>query len=276
MSITTRQEFIDYTYRRLGAPVIQINVDAEQAEDRLDESLEYMHERHFDFNERAQFIVPVSSTNILNKYFDTTNFGLAVGAQGVTSASTGLTGYWPSASDIRTITKVYKPGNQVGDYMFDLRYQMTLFDFFGLYFNQGGLSQGPMASYMESMSYLQLINDVFNYPVSYTYTRTTNRLFLETEYKKLVTGSYMMVEAYVQVNPDYYSKVWEDRIFQRHYSAMLKKQWAQNLMKYAGMPLPGGAQLNAGAMMADAIRELDAIEVMLLKTQELPVDPLIG
>jgi hypothetical protein len=57
---------------------------------------------------------------------------------------------------------------------------------------------------------------------------------------------------------------------------MLKKQWAQNLMKYAGMPLPGGAQLNAGAMMADAIRELDAIEVMLLKTQELPVDPLIG
>ena len=276
MSITTRQDFIDYTYRRLGAPVIQINVDAEQAEDRLDESLEYMHERHFDFNERAQFIVPVSSINISNKYFDTSNFGFAVGAQGVTSASTGVTGYWPAASDIRTITKVYKPSNQVGDYMFDLRYQMTLFDFFGLYFNQGGLSQGPMASYMESMSYLQLINDVFNYPVSYTYTRTTNRLFLETEYAKLVAGSYMMVEAYVQVNPDYYSKIWGDRIFQRHYSAMLKKQWAQNLMKYAGMPLPGGAQLNAGAMMADAIRELDAIEAMLLKTQELPVDPMIG
>lgn len=276
MSITTRQEFIDYTYRRLGAPVIQINIDAEQAEDRLDESLEYMHERHFDFNERAQFIVPVSSTNIVNKYFDTSDFGYAVGAQGVTSASTGITGYWPAASDIRTITKVYKPSNPVGDYMFDLRYQMTLFDFFGLYFNQGGLSQGPMASYMESMSYLQLINDVFNYPVSYTFTRTTNRLFLETEYKKLVAGSYMMVEAYVQVNPDYYPKIWGDRIFQRHYSAMLKKQWAQNLMKYAGMPLPGGAQLNAGAMMADAIRELDAIEVMLLKTQELPVDPMIG
>jgi len=207
MSITTRQEFIDYTYRRLGAPVIQINVDAEQAEDRLDESLEYMHERHFDFNERAQFIVPVSSANIVNKYFDTGDFGYAVGAQGVTSASTGITGYWPAAADIRTITKVYKPSNPVGDYMFDLRYQMTLFDFFGLYFNQGGLSQGPMASYMESMSYLQLINDVFNYPVSYTYTRTTNRLFLETEYKKLVAGSYMMVEAYVQVNPDYYSKI---------------------------------------------------------------------
>jgi hypothetical protein len=276
MSITTRQDFIDYTYRRLGAPVIQINVDAEQAEDRLDESLEYMHERHFDFNERAQFIVPVSSINITNKYFDTSNFGFAVGAQGVTSASTGITGYWPAASDIRTITKVYKPSNTVGDYMFDLRYQMTLFDLFGLYFNQGGLSQGPMASYMESMSYLQLINDVFNYPVSYTYTRTTNRLFLETEYAKLVAGSYMMVEAYVQVNPEYYSKIWGDRIFQRHYSAMLKKQWAQNLMKYSGMPLPGGAQLNAGAMMADAIRELDAIEAMLLKTQELPVDPMIG
>ena len=70
MAITTRQEFIDFTYRRLGAPVIQINIDSEQAEDRLDESLEYMHERHFDFNERAQFVVPITPTIIANKYFD--------------------------------------------------------------------------------------------------------------------------------------------------------------------------------------------------------------
>ena len=153
MAITTRQEFIDYTFRNLGAPVIQINVDPEQAEDRLDESLEYMQERHFDFNQRAQFIVPVTAANLTNQYFDVTTFGYAVGAQGVTSASTGVTGYWPAAGDIVSISKVYSPSSQVGDYMFDLRYQMTLFDFFGLYFNQGGLVQGPMATYMESMSY---------------------------------------------------------------------------------------------------------------------------
>jgi hypothetical protein len=276
MAITTRQEFIDFTYRKLGAPVIQINVDAEQALDRLDESLEYLYERHYNFNERAQFIVPVTAENISNQYFDVSQFGYAAGAQVVTSSETGATAYWPLASDIRTISKVYAPGNIVGDYMFDLRYQMTLFDFFGLYFNQGGLAQGPMATYMEAMSYLQLINDVFNYPYSFTYTNTTQRLFLETQPSLIPAGSYLMVEAYVKVNPDYYPTVWSDRIFQRHYAAMLKKQWAQNLMKYAGIPLPGGASINSAAIMQDAQKELDVIEATLLKTHELPVDPMIG
>jgi hypothetical protein len=276
MAIASKQEFIDYTFRKLGAPVIQINVDPQQAEDRLKESLEYMHERHFDFNERAQFVVPVTAANISQNYFDVSTFGYAVGAQGVTSSDSGLTAYWPAASDIRTITKVYSPNSTVGDYMFDLRYQMTLFDFFGLYFNQGGLSQGPMATYMESMQYLSLIEDVFNYPVSYTYTKSTNRLFLEKQKSKEQSINFLMVEAYVQVNPDYYPAVWNDRIFQRHYAALLKKQWAQNLIKFAGIPLPGGAQLNAPAILQEASRELEAIEAMLLRTQELPIDPLIG
>jgi hypothetical protein len=276
MAIATKQEFIDFAFRKLGAPVIQINVDPQQAEDRLQESLEYMHERHFDFNERAQFVVPVTAANVTQQYFDVSAFGYAIGAQGVTSSDSGLTAYWPAAADIRTITKVYSPNSTVGDYMFDLRYQMTLFDFFGLYFNQGGLSQGPMATYMESMQYLSLIEDVFNYPVSYTYTKSTNRLFLERQKSKEANLNYLMVEAYVQVNPDYYPAIWGDRIFQRHYAALLKKQWAQNLIKFAGIPLPGGAQLNAPAIMQEASRELDALEAMLLRTQELPIDPLIG
>jgi hypothetical protein len=276
MPISTRQEFIDYTFRKLGAPVIQINVDPEQAEDRLDESLEYMQERHFDFNQRAQFVVPIGVTASVNQYLDVSTFGYAVGAQAVTSASTGVTSFWPAANDIVSVTKVYSPSDQVGDYMFDLRYQMTLFDFFGLYFNQGGLAQGPMATYMESMQYISLINDVFNYPVSYTYTKSTNRLFLETQWSDLEAGNYVMIEAYVKVDPDYYPKAWDDRIFKRHYAALLKKQWAQNLLKFSGMPLPGGAQLNAPAIMQEAVRELAEIEQMLTKVYENPIDPMIG
>ena len=234
-----------------------------------------MFERHFDFNQRALYLYTITPGDVANKYFDTSTFGNAVGAQLTTDAE-GNTAYWPIASDIRTITKVYRPQDVAGDYMFDLRYQMTLFDFFGLYFNQGGLQQGPMASYMESMSYLKLVNDVFNYPSSYTYNRTTNRLFLDMEYKTLVPGTSLLVEAYVKIEPEQYPRVWEDRVFKRYYTAMLKKQWAQNLMKFAGVPLPGGAQLNAAAMMGEAVNELNVIEQQLVKTQELPPDPLIG
>ena len=85
-----------------------------------------------------------------------------------------------------------------------------------------------------------------------------------------------MVEAYVQIDPYKYQKVWNDRIFKRYYSALLKKQWGQNLIKFSGVPLPGGAKLNAAAILNEAVSELREIELTLLKTQELPVDPMIG
>ena len=252
---TTKQEFIDYCLRTLGAPVLQINVDPQQVEDRLEEALEYMHERHFDFNQRALFAYKLTPLDIANRYINTTALGNAIGAQQRTLAD-GSTEMWPKATDIRTISKVFAPNASVGDYMFDLRYQLTLFDFFGLYYNQSGTPMGPIASYMESMSYVKLVNDVFNYPMSFTYTRTTDRLFLDTDFTKLQAEGYMMIEAYVEVDTDLYEKVWKDRIFQRYFTAMLKKQWGQNLIKFAGVPLPGGAQLNAAAILNEAISDL--------------------
>lgn len=275
MPITTRQEFIDYTLRHLGAPVVQINVDAQQLEDRLEEAILYMQERHFDFNQRSIFSYQIQPQDIAKKYFDTSYFGPALGAQGVTFAN-GTTGYWPTGNEIVSISKVFTPSYQVGDYMFDLRYQMTLFDFFGLYFNQSGYPLAPMATYMEAMSYVKLVNDVFNYPCPFTFTKTTNRLFLDKDYKEITAGNYLLVEAYVKLNVDEYPKVWDDRIFRRYFEALVKKQWAQNLMKYSGVPLPGGAQLNAPAMMQDAVREITEIESQLLKAYETPVEPLIG
>jgi len=272
---TTKQEFIDYCLRTLGAPVLQINVDPQQVEDRLEEALEYMHERHFDFNQRALFAYQLTSQDIANRYINTTALGNAIGAQQRT-LSDGSTEMWPKATDIRTISKVFAPNASVGVYMFDLRYQLTLFDFFGLYYNQSGTPMGPIASYMESMSYVKLVNDVFNYPMSFTYTRTTDRLFLDTDFTKLQAEGYMMIEAYVEVDTDLYEKVWKDRIFQRYFTAMLKKQWGQNLIKFAGVPLPGGAQLNAAAILNEAISDLKELELMLTKTQELPVEPQIG
>jgi hypothetical protein len=133
-----------------------------------------------------------------------------------------------------------------------------------------------MAAYMEAMSYVKLINDVFNYPMSYTFTKTTQRLFLDTDYSNLNEKNYLLIEAYVKIDSDKFDRVWEDRIFKKYFAALLKRQWAQNLMKFAGVPLPGGAQLNAPAIMQEAMKEIAEVEAELLKVYELPVDPLIG
>ena len=274
MPITSKQDFIDFTYRQLGAPVIQINIDQQQAEDRLEEALLFMQERHFDFNQRALYLVPVSSQNISQKYFDVSTFDHALGAQLKTYPS-GATAYWPAANDIVSITKVYPAGNAVGDYIFDIRYQLTLYDFFGLYFNQAG-SQSPLATYMESLSYLEGINDVFNYPAAFTYSKTTNRLWLDIDMSKLSGTGYLLVEAYVKIDPDLYPKVWDDRIFRKYYAALLKKQWAQNLSKFNGIPLPGGASINSAAIMSEAVKELAEVDTELRKVYEPPIDPMIG
>jgi hypothetical protein len=274
MAITTRQEFIDYTFRKLGAPVLQINVDMQQAEDRLDEALHFMQERHFDFNQRALFLRPITSTDLNQRYFELGGTGPALGAQ-IKTDEYGVTGYWPIYDDLLSVTKVYPAGNAIGDYIFDIRYQLTLYDFFGLYFNQAG-SQSPLGAYMESMSYLQGINDVFNYPPAFTYTKTTKRLWLDIDLTKLIAGQYILIEGYVGIDSTQYPKIWEDRIFQKYYAALLKKQWSQNLSKFAGMPLPGGAQINAGAISQEAAKEMAEVDTEIRKMYDLPSDPLIG
>jgi hypothetical protein len=274
MSITNRQDFIDYAYRQLGAPVLQINIDQQQAEDRLDEALLFMYERHFDFNQRSLFLIRITATNLGNKYFDLTTIGAALGAELITSA-TGATAYWPNCTDILTVSKVYPAGNAIGDYIFDIRYQLTLYDFFGLYFNQAG-SQTPLAGYMEAMSYLEGINDVFNYPMAFTYAKTTNRLWLDVDWKTLNGSSYVLIEAYTKINENLYPKVWDDRIFRKYFIALLKKQWAQNLSKFNGIPLPGGASINSAAIMSEALKEIAEVDAELRKAYEPPIDPMIG
>ena len=101
-------------------------------------------------------------------------------------------------------------------------------------------------------------------------------MFLELGKDRLKAGNYILLEAYVGIDINQYPKIWRDRIFKRYYTAMLKKRWAQNLMKFSGVPLPGGAQLNAPALMQDALREIQEIEDDITKMYEFIPDIQIG
>ena len=263
---TNRDEFIAYCRRALGEPVIAVNVGATQADDRLNDCLDYLSEKHFDFVHRALFNHKLTDTEITSGYINTDNFGAALGA----------TGGWPSGTDILTITKVYPITSTVGDYIFDLRYQLSMQDFFGIFFNQGVAPYGALANYEMARSYISTIENTFSYPCSFTFSKATSRLFLETGKDRLKAGGYVLFEAYVALDVTKYPKIWKDRIFKRYYTATLKKQWAQNLMKFAGVPLPGGASLNAPALMTDALREIQEIEDTITKMYEPPPDMLIG
>jgi hypothetical protein len=266
MEPTNKQEFIAYCRGALGEPVVNVNVGATQADDRLTDCLNFLMERHFDFAQRALFSHKITQAEINQKYIDTDTIENALGS----------TGGWPAGSDIMTISRIYPITSTVGDYIFDLRYQLSMQDFFGIFFNQGIAPYGALANYEMARSYIQTIEHTFAYPCSFTFSKATSRLFLEIGKERLKAGNYILLEAYVAIDIDQYPKIWRDRIFKRYYIAMLKKQWAQNLMKFSGVPLPGGAQLNAPALMQDALREIQEIEDNITKMYEPIPDIMIG
>lgn len=263
---TNREDFIDYCKRALGEPVVTVNVGATQADDRLNDCLGYLMEKHFDFVHRALFNHKLTQAEITAGFIDTDSLGSALGA----------TGGWPDGTNILTVSKVYPITSTVGDYIFDLRYQLSMQDFFGIFFNQGVAPYGALANYEMARSYMSTIEHTFAYPCSFTFSKATSRLFLEIGKDRLKAGNYVLFEAYVAIDMDKYPKIWKDRMFKRYYTAMLKKQWAQNLMKFANVPLPGGASLNAPAMMSEALKEIEEIEDKITKMYEPPPDMQIG
>lgn len=256
---TTQQEFIDYTFRALGQGVIKVQVSPEQAEERLLEALDYFYERHPDFQYRTLFPYQLTAADSASRSINVNNVGGAFGSSGTTGAAG-----WPRGTDIINVTKVCNAGNNYsGDYMFDIRYQMALFDVFGLYYNNFGYSANPLAGYVSTMQYLQLVNDIFNYPISFEFQTTTRRLTLETSAADLPAGRYIVIAAHAKIDPTLYPSIWSVRIFKKYYAAMLRKQWADNLSKFVGVPMIGGAQLNAAAMKSEAIADLADIKLQI-------------
>lgn len=266
MSINSRESLIEYAFKKLGAPVIEINVDWTQAEDRLDDALEYFQERHFDGVEKVFFAHQVTQEEIDQKYIDTTTIGPV----------NGPTGDGPSGSDILSVVKVFQFGQFSNINMFDIRYQLALSDYFGI--NRGlnaAVSQG-LASYDSTKRYINMIEDFFQPEKAVRYTKVTNKLHLDMNWSEIKVGQYIVIESYAALNPETYTKIFNDRLLKEYITALIKRQWGSNLSKFDGVPMPGGVVLRGGQIFAEAEREIDIIEQKLLSQYELPVDFMTG
>ena len=266
MSINSRESLIEYAFKKLGAPVIEINVDWTQAEDRLDDALEYFQERHFDGVEKVFFAHQVTQEEIDQKYIDTTTIGPV----------NGPTGDGPSGSDILSVVKVFQFGQFSNINMFDIRYQLALSDYFGI--NRGlnaAISQG-LASYDSTKRYINMIEDFFQPEKAVRYTKVTNKLHLDMNWSEIKVGQYIVIESYAALNPETYTKIFNDRLLKEYITALIKRQWGSNLSKFDGVPMPGGVVLRGGQIFTEAEREIDIIEQKLLSQYELPVDFMTG
>ena len=78
------------------------------------------------------------------------------------------------------------------------------------------------------------------------------------------------------MNPNDYTRVWNDSFLKRYATALIKRQWGQNLLKFQGVKLPGGIEMNGRQIYDDAEKDLEVIREQMSNTYELPPLDMIG
>ena len=277
----SRSELINYAKRQLGAPVLEINVADEQVEDVLDDAIQYFHERHFDGVLRTYLKYQVTQNDI--------DRGKGPGESGVTGITTttatatidgaSMEFDWKENSNylqvppaVIGVEKIFHfdGSNTVTNNMFSVKYQLFLND---VAFNLG---YNGLLSYAMTRTYLEDINFLLTTQKQIRFNQRMDRLYLDIDWSSLTTGDWIILDCYRTLDPNDYSRVYNDSFLKKYFTALLKRQWGQNLIKFQGVKLPGGVELDGRAIYEDAMKDLEIIREMMSNTYELPPLDMIG
>lgn len=243
--ITTRTQFKEYCLRRLGFPVIEINVDDDQVEDRIDDALQYWQDYHFDGLQKLYFIKRIDQTDIDNKYLDL--------SQARDSAN--------NLSEITGVTRIFPMyDSQASINMFDLRYQLRLNELYDF-------TSASYINYTMTMQHLRMLEQLFVGEIPIRYQRHMQKLFIDWAWgsSQVPVGKVVIIECYGLINPDVYGRVWNDRWLKEYATALIKRSWGNNLKKFAGVQLPGGVILNGDKIYTEAVDEIKVLEADMEK-----------
>jgi hypothetical protein len=284
----SRQELIDYCLRRLGYPVLEINVDDDQIDDLVDDALQYFQERHFDGVERMYLKHQFTEEEISRARGS--NYGGSVGistngvgivttvgiATNVSGIGTITSSFYENSNFIQVpdsvigIEKVFKfDTSSISAGMWSIKYQLFLNDLY--YFNSVELLQYAMVK-----SYLEDIDFLLSTDKQIRFNKRQNRLYLDIDWQAKSKDTYIVIDCYRILDPNDYKKVYNDSFLKKYLTALIKKQWGQNLIKFRGVKLPGGIELNGREIYEDAERELESIRDRMSMDYELPPYDFIG
>ena len=283
---TTREELKEYCLRQLGAPVLEINVADEQVDDLLDDTIQYFNERHFDGVEKTYLKYKITQDDIDRGRGGTSSAGITTTGVGIvttTGTSTNISGFGTVTSNfyetsnfiqvpdsVIGIEKIFKfDTSSISGGMFSIKYQLFLNDLY--FFNSVDLLQ-----YSMTKRYLEDIDFLLTTDKQIRFNQRQNRLYLDIDWDAQEVDNFLVIECYRAMDPENFSKVYNDSFVKKYLTAAIKKQWGQNLIKFQGVKLPGGVELNGRAIYEDGQRELDEIKQKMSSDYELPPMDLIG
>ena len=275
---SSREGLIDYAKRQLGFPVLEINVADEQFQDLLDDAIQVYQERHYDGIVRMYLKYKITQEDI--------DRGEARGGEknaGITTttgtSTVGLTtsfnfeenqNYLQMPPSVIGVNQIFKiRSDTVYDGLFNIKYQLFLNDLYQF----GSID---LLQYSMVQTYLEDITFLLNPDMKFRFNIRQDRLYIDTDFKTINVGDHFVIDCFRILDPNDFTQVYNDQFLKRYFTALCKKQWGMNLIKFQGVQLPGGIQLNGRQIYDDGERELAEIRSKMSSDYEMPPLDMIG
>ena len=262
---SSRSELITYCKRQLGEPVLQINIDDEQVNNVIDDTIQFFQENCYNGMERCYLTHEMNAD-------DTARFAARVTTSNGTTDWEEATNYLPIPDHIVGVSKVFgMVGNSIRSNLFGIEYQIFLNDLYAF----GSLD---ILNYFMTKQYLETLDMVLNNGSfqQFRYTMRRDRLYLDIDKDFLQEGQWLLIEAHRMIDPTDATEMYNDMFVKKYATALMKRQWGQNLIKYNNVQLPGGITLNGREIYEDALGEIERIESEVLSKYAIPPMDMIG
>ena len=277
---TTRQELIDYCKRKLGAPVLEINVADEQIDDLVDDAIQLFQERHFDGVYPTFYKYKITQNDIDRGRSPRNNSVVGLATTTVTTNIVGTattfsytenSNYLQVPPNIIGVNKIFQfdGTNTITNNMFSIKYQLFLNDVYHL----GAVE---LLSYAMVKTYLEDLGFLLNTQKQIRFNKRQDRLYLDIDWGSISVGTYVIIDCYSTLDPNDYARIYNDSFLKPYLTSLIKRQWGQNLIKFQGVKLPGGIELNGRQIYDDGQKEIDALMEKMSNTYELPPFDMIG
>ena len=264
----TKATLKEYCLRALGKPVIEINVDAEQVDDRIDEAVQYFSQYHYDGVERMYMKYQITQADIDRAR---TNESVGSGTEGsVTNSFLNQQNYIVMPSSVLSVMGIFNFNDKSNLNMFDIRYQMRLNDLYDF-------SSTSILHYEMTMRHLDFLDHILIGEKPVAFNMHNNRLYIGMDWQNdVAAGEYIIIECYRKLDPTTYTDIFDDMFLKRYTTALIKQQWGANLSKFQGVTMLGGVSMNGAEIYSQALSEKQKLEEEIRSTFEAPISYMIG
>ena len=266
----TRTTFKEYCLRSLGKPVIEINVDPDQVEDRIDEALQYFAQYHYDGIEKVYLKHQITQEDVDRSKTNETSTATDSKDSSITASFSEGKGFIPMPSAVVSVIQIFPFDNVATNNMFDIRYQLRLNDLYDF-------SSTSVIHYQMTMEHLDFLSHILVGEKPIRFNQHQNRLYIDMDYENDIdVGEFIIIECYRKIDPATYTDIFDDIYLKRYATALIKRQWGANLSKFSGVAMLGGVTMNGETIYSQAQEEIEKLEEQIQLSFETPIDYMVG